>query len=535
MRRGSGREAGSRVAEHRGRGPHCAVLAAGVALFLVAPPQAFATPPKVAGRLKEAAAPVNQLTPTDEVSLPGGATLYRFRQEVSGLEVLGTGAVVSDPPSAAPHLVADHTKPSVEAPPASQIAEARAIETASRATGVKRLNGSPSATLAIEPGEGGTLVWRVLVPSTQPLGDFEVLVDARSGDVVRKRNLIRDFRTGHAKLYNPNPVVEKAHSGSLAGLRGDHHDRDTRLLTRLRRPVKLRNIHHGQHCLRGRWVHSRVGPQGGNEVCKPNLRWSHVTRSDDRFEALMAYFQINRGQTYIHRLGFSNATGNGIDDQSQLAVADAFKMDNSFFSPFSGRIQYGSGGVDDAEDADVILHEYGHAMQFAESPQFLESGGGDAGALQEGSADYWAAAMSSLTPGTANEDDVCIFDWDAVSYGIFFGPKPPYSVGRFCGRRTDFSKDLVHARHGQCGLDIHCVGQVWSTALWDIRKQIGGFATDQIYLAAQDMYHANEQFDQAANALIQADADLYPDSANPGHGLHEATIRAEMQDRRILP
>jgi hypothetical protein len=261
-----------------------------------------------------------------------------------------------------------------------------------------------------------------------------------------------------------------------------------------------------------------------------------VTRSDDRFEGLMAYFQINRGQTYIHRLGFSNATGNGIDDQSQLAVADAFKMDNSFFSPFSGRIQYGSGGVDDAEDADVILHEYGHAMQFAESPQFLESGGGDAGALQEGSADYWAAAMSSLTPGTANEDDVCIFDWDAVSYGIFFGPKPPYSVGRFCGRRTDFAKDLVHARHGQCGLDIHCVGQVWSTALWDIRKQIGGFTTDQIYLAAQEMYHANEQFDQAANALLCSDEALHPAGIpDDCQGANYTVIHGEMQAKKILP
>src|SRR5439155_5860032 len=138
--------------------------------------------------------------------------------------VLGTGAVVSNPPGTPPDLVVDHTKPSVQAPPAPRVSEARALETASSAVGVKRLDGRRSASLAIEPGGGGTLVWRALVPSARPLGSFEVLVDARSGEVVRKRNMIRDFRTGHAKLFNPNPVVERARSGGLKGLMGDHGD-----------------------------------------------------------------------------------------------------------------------------------------------------------------------------------------------------------------------------------------------------------------------------------------------------------------------
>ncbi len=509
----------------------------GLAAVVAFPAQASASRSKVGRQLRSAAAPAGELAATDEVALPGGTTLYRFHQRVSGVNVLGTDAVVSDPPGAPPDLIVDHTKPNIEAPRPPRVTRARAVAAASHALGVERLKGATSASVAIEPGEGGTLVWRVLIPSANPLGDFEVLITADSGRVVRRRNLIRDFRTGHARLYNPNPVVERAKSGSLAGLT-DHHDRDTPLLTSLRRKATLPNIRPGQHCLRGRWAHAKVRTGRGREVCQRGLTWGRVTRHQDRFEALMAYYHINRAQQYVHRLGFSNANGNGINDRSQLVIADALRADNSFFSPLANppEIKYGSGGVDDAEDADVILHEYGHTLQFAESPQFLESGGQDAGALQEGSADYWAAAMSSLSPGTANEDDVCIFDWDGISYGGFFAAKVPYTVGRHCGRRADFQKDLVHARQGRCGLDIHCVGQVWSTALWDIRSVIGGFAADQIYLAAQQMFHANETFPNAANAELCADEALYP-AGTPGdcQGANYTVINDEMRAKKILP
>ena len=210
--------------------------------------------------------------------------------------------------------------------------------------------------------------------------------------MLSQHNLLENLQTGHAKLYNPNPVVE--HHGAK-GLRRDHHDRDTPLLRKLRRKVSLPNIDDGQDCLRGRWVHALRGKKD-KETCKPSLRWNKVTRSDSRFEALMVYFQINRSQAYIQSLGFSNSnpTPNGIDDRVQRATADAFKRDNSFYSPATRSIVYGSGGVDDAEDGDVILHEYGHALQDSSSPSFGHSSGFQPGALAEGFSDYWAAAMS---------------------------------------------------------------------------------------------------------------------------------------------
>src|ERR671931_2153223 len=201
MRAGSGRGV-------RRHGIGRAVGVAAVAVLATSAP-ALAAPAKVRRALDGANAPSRQLTQTDSVSLPGGAKLYRFHQRLSGVNVLGTDAVVADDAEGPPALLVERTKPDIQTPPAPRITSGTAREAAMRAVGVASLDGPVSANLAIEPGSGGTLVWRILVPSARPLDDFEVLVDARSGAVVRVRNLIRDFRTGHAKLYNPNPVVER--------------------------------------------------------------------------------------------------------------------------------------------------------------------------------------------------------------------------------------------------------------------------------------------------------------------------------------
>jgi hypothetical protein len=44
--------------------------------------------------------------------------------------------------------------------------------------------------------------------------------------------------------------------------------------------------------------------------------------------------------------------------------------DNSFFRDDKANITLGKGGVDDAEDAEVIVHEYGHSVQDSQVPGF---------------------------------------------------------------------------------------------------------------------------------------------------------------------
>jgi hypothetical protein len=528
MLRWTGREAGAGSGAARGaRAAGGAVLVASLLTALLAPACTSAAPARAAAKLGAARAPAGQLTPVAAIPLPGGATAYRFEQRVSGVRVLDSQAVVSDPIGAPPDLVADSSRRGIESPPSPRLGKAAAARIAVRSAGVRRLRVDWSANLVIEPGasslrhasgaatDGGTLVWRVVIPSALPLGDFEVLVDARSGLVSGVRDLLWS-RLGRAKLYNPNPVAQN--NGS-SGPRRDRRDKNTGRLTLLRRPVTLRNIRKGQRCLRGKWVHAKVGRRP-REVCKRNLKWRGVKRRAERFEALMTYFHIDRAQRYIRRLGFGTGAAQGIVKRSQVAVANAFRDDNSFYSPATRRMKFGSGGVDDAEDADVILHEYGHAMQDSQVRGF--GNGSQAGAIGEGFGDYWSAAMSSRSPRTSNRDNVCIFDWDGVTWGRFV---PDFN--RRCGRRADRNKTLPEAQDDCPFQGIHCVGQIWSSALWDLRDRIGSRAFDRILLSSQFLYTTNEQFDEAVEALIAAD------QAATGGANHDQ-ICAEMETQREI-
>ena len=86
------------------------------------------------------------------------------------------------------------------------------------------------------------------------------------------------------------------------------------------------------------------------------------TRDQQGFESVMVYFHIDRNQRYIQSLGFNN-----VNNRQIQADPHGFPgMDNSHYMPNpmgAGSLAFGEGGVDDAEDADIILHEYGHAIQ----------------------------------------------------------------------------------------------------------------------------------------------------------------------------
>ena len=472
-------------------------------------------------QLDSAAAPVAQLVPIGSERLPGGTTIYRYEQRARGVPVLGAQAIVADSPGIAPELSVDSTIAGIAAPTPPRVPRGFAVAVAQRVAGVKRLAAQPAAELAVAPEGHGKLVWVVTLPSTRPLADYRVLVSATTGRVLETRDRLMEFQTGQAKLYDPNPVVEQ---GSYTGLGADHADGNTALLTGLRLAVALPRLSDGQSCLVGRWAKA-VMHLTRDPVCSASLDWTGIKRSSDRFEALMAYYHVDRAEAYIQSLGFTN-----IQNRRQVLLADATTQDNSFYRPSDRTITYGSGGVDDAEDADVILHEYGHSIQDDQVTGFGLSFA--AGSMGEGFGDYWAAAMSSRSPGPpANEWNVCIFDWDGVSY-ITGTPH--------CGRRADstMTRQQAQSTNG-CRSDVHCVGTVWSSALWDLRLALGNdgqgrSVMDRVVLASHFRLTPVASFANGADALQEADEDLYPAGPDDGEGLHYAAIHAEMLARGLL-
>ena len=402
------------------------LLAIGVALLACAVPvgisagaSAATSEASVTDALLSAKAPASQLTATRTINF-SGFSIHRFQQTAGGIPVLNGEVAVIDGAGSAASLVTDGTAPNVRAPSAPKVSASQAVAIAKSATGAHGARAKPTASLAIDPAHGDTLVRRVVIASKRPLNDFEVLVDAASGTVLSKRSLLQHAnQTGHAKLYTPNPVVENGGYGGIgSGVSADHNNHDTAKLTSLRNPVQLPRIKSGQHCLLGTYVDSRLGNHA-KKVCRKSLNWNGVTRSNDKFEALEAYQQIDQIQNYFHAIGFTGS--NNVHPKRQSVIVDAFAQDNSFYSPGDKKIRYGAGGVDDAEDGDVIVHEYGHSIQDAQDPGFGSSS--QAGALGEGFGDFVSVVNTAISQppvpvGYLNQAEFCIFDWDGTAgYG----------------------------------------------------------------------------------------------------------------------
>jgi zinc metalloprotease ZmpB len=209
--------------------------------------------------------------------------------------------------------------------------------------------------------------------------------------------------TGSGRVFLPNPVADLQNQ-SLT----DQNDADYAALQPAYHVRPLTNLD-GSGSLRGDWATIRSST--GDLAFSPTNTF-HFGRSDDRFEQVMAYYWITESQKYIQSLGFG-VWRRPINKQSQAARINQWGLDNSFATDKkAGELRFGKGGVDDAEDAEVILHEYGHAIHFSQSPTFYSSL--EAGAIGEGFADYWAVTVADVVAPTP--DAPCVADWDSVSY-----------------------------------------------------------------------------------------------------------------------
>ena len=492
-------------------------LAAAGALALVGPAASSAAPvaPVEAGP-EAVRAPEPQLEPAG-VSESFGTRFRRFEQEVGGVPVLGAEAVVADAPGHEGDLLVDDTRADIEPPPDATVSREAAIDRARAATNLRELRGEIDARLMVLPDhQSGRLVWRVLVPAAQPLGSFEVLVDARLREVVRKRDLLV-HEQGSAKLFLPNAVVA---DGDWSADLEDNEDEP--LPRELRTRVDLPRIRSDAgNCLSGAWVRATIppNPSTGSNACAADRNFEAFDRNDDRFEAAMAYFHADRTQNYIQVLGFKPSNRNAINARQTPAHVNAIAGDNSFYDPVLRDMTFGTGGVDDAEDGDVIVHEYGHALQDNQVDGF--GTGTEASAMGEGFGDYLAATMATHLATRAPQFNSCMFEWD--TWG---------SANRArCLRRVDKSISASQAKQ-VCGSNPHCLGEAWSGALWQLRgllgqDGIGRPVMDLVTLQSHFYLTRSASFDDGARALIAADRGAYG-------GAHEGALRYVLSQRKLL-
>jgi Fungalysin metallopeptidase (M36) len=310
--------------------------------------------------------------------------------------------------------------------------------------------------------------------------------------------------TATGTVFNPNPVQELG----LENLT-DNKDADDAVFAPAYHRRTLTDLD-GSGTLTGAYV--RVKSNTGQAAVAVAGAFPDWHRDVDQFEQVMGYYWVTTAQHYLQHLGFGSTLRPVNQRQIELRI-DQFGGDNSFFRDDKANITFGKGGVDDAEDAEVIVHEYGHSVQDGQVPGFgttLESG-----AIGEGFSDYLAVAVTSWAAGVPTRTpEACVADWDSTSYTTTV----PHCLRRLDGTKV-YPADVVG--------EVHADGEIWSRALWDIRSALGDTRGTTLIVEAQFGFTVDTTFAAAAATTVAAAQRLYGTAA-------ANAVRAAFHARGIL-
>ena len=384
-------------------------------------------------------------------------------------------------------------------------------------------------------GDAYVLAWQVLVPTLEPLGTWLLHLRADDGRVLLKENVLR---FDSARVFDPNPAKtspsipppgECDTPAQAASVAGQYRNRE------------LRNIASGQNQLKGAYVD--LTAPGILAAYKPAGLADEPGRTyvypctDDRFEEAMVYSHVDYVQRKVQSLGFTGQAG--IYNRPIPAHAHFFADCNAFYDPVDQGIHFGDSDLgqcnalgpppDTAEDADVIVHEYGHAIQQDQVP------GWGFGKL---SAVFQALSMGEgfgdLLPSTIFGDG-CVGEWASFGADACGGEEGLRNLENGAAYSVGLNKVVNLPSWCSNASDVHCSGLVWGGALWDIVQALPGGVTQanrdlvlQLVLDSHFYLDPQATYAEAAGAIRAADTALYG-------GSHLATIDAVFTARGINP
>ncbi|MGK2858593.1 MAG: proprotein convertase P-domain-containing protein, partial [Thermoanaerobaculia bacterium] len=448
--------------------------------------------------------------PSERTSLT--ASHYFFPQTIGDVPVLNGGVAISirDDGTASIH---DRTG----SPSFGVLRTGRSEATSAAIDAARHLgaNAVESVELVAWVGDDGVAraYQRVILHSG--LRRWAVFVDAESGVVAWTEPL---FMTARGQVFDPNPVTA-LNDPTLV----DGDDSDASVPSGAYASVELPDL-------------GSAGPLAGPHATIVDIEIPTTSRADlggslsftrsrDEFEEVNAYFHVDRSQRYLQSLGFTG--GRAIVAYSiEIDTHAAGGNDDSSYRPSSpghGRLFFGDGGVDDAEDGDIVLHEYGHAIQDSIVPSgFTGPSPSEPRALGEGFCDYWAFSASWAASRASGRDPFCVGDWDARCAP---GPSAQcgYAPGADCLRRVDGTKTMAdYLRGGSFGTE-HLNGEIWSSALRDVfvaavarlGDEEGRRTVDRTILESHFGMPPNPSFRTAALRMIDADRRLNRGALTP--------------------
>ncbi|WP_323120105.1 M36 family metallopeptidase [Burkholderia alba] len=419
-------------------------------------------------------------------------TVVRLQQQAAGLPVYGSEIAVTVAPDGRVLYVASNTVNGVVSVSAKAQAVDRqqALDRARAYLGVSGFTNQDAGLVAFVDTAGTHTAWKVRGrPQDGPKGDWELLIDANSGEVLRAEDKAFYATDGSGLVFKPDPLSSTKSSYGSTGYK-DNNDADSPQLNAARVRVTLKDLTQSgsSYKLAGPYAVCADFDAPRDNACPVQTSTTFdFTRSNLYFEAVNAYYHIDTFLRYVNltlgvkALPYQYSGGVQYDPHGESGD------DNSSYSSSSGKLSFGQGGVDDAEDADVVIHELGHGIH-----DWVTNGGlSQQEGLSEGTGDYLAAAYSrdfnQWSPSDAQYN--WVYNWDG--HNEFWA-----------GRVTNWNVGRTYAQAR--GAEIHTAGQYWASCNLVARDAIGGPAMDKAFLKGLSMTNSSTNQKAAAQAVLTA-------------------------------
>lgn len=292
------------------------------------------------------------------------------------------------------------------------------------------------------------------------------------------------------------------------------------------KPLKDLTVTGGVYKLSGPYVNLKdIEAPNGAPSTTTNGVWT-AKRGNNAFDDTNVYFHLDQNQRYIQSLGFTG-TKSIINRPLDVDTDGLNGDDNSHYSYGGGSdyLAFGHGCVNDSEDADVILHEYGHAIHRNINNNWS---GGDTGAMGEGFGDYWAASYSLSTPNGQTYHPEWAFSWDGhnACWGgrLLNRTDAKYNASRTYGAHSSVTENGVTFQSDE----------LWSSPLYAAAQALLAAGKpraniDKIILEAHFGLGSGVKMPAMATAIVNAAKALYPADLS-----YANTFQAKFEAQNIL-
>ena len=246
--------------------------------------------------------------------------------------------------------------------------------------------------------------WKSVEVDTIVLGSQHELVISQNGNILERRDLTAYAldTTVAVRVFNPDPLTPFGYS--YGGSYVDMNDGNSSILDSLTILDSITvNTTAGGAILENQYL--KVVDFDSPYIAPSSnpTQWM-ASRSDDAFEQVMVVYHITLWNQYLDSLGYDSVLNYAIHVDPQALNGQDQSMFNFGYTP--PRLYFGEGGVDDAEDADVIIHELSHAISHGAAPN--TNSGTERRTFDEAFGDYFAERYGRRLGITSTR----VFDWD---------------------------------------------------------------------------------------------------------------------------